>query len=214
MLNRLGLQWRWKVAEKQSTWFSQKPFWGGFVTLIVLYTLAGTYSPSMLIWMDVILTPLVQALRFLGLGITTPFMGGAMPKEFYVNLTGIAVWGIVIYNIASVLFLYTCKWTFPSTDESRQRALKNKPNWGPVRTWMTAVTVFFFIATYCTLCLLNGINGWFVFHMHGFFLTAAWPVFFLLLPGSLLIALWFYLSKLVVAALAAFVKFMSISFRK
>jgi hypothetical protein len=46
VLNKIGLQWKHKIPLSQKSWLDA-PFWIGCITLIVLYTLAGAYSPIM-----------------------------------------------------------------------------------------------------------------------------------------------------------------------
>lgn len=147
------------------------------IIFIVGYASIGA-SQQMLAWVNQFLTPLVDSLHFIGLGIIKPPMDGPMPVRFYLNLTGLAIWGAFVCNLATITYLvcnrrlYALKFLF---ETARQHAIESY-GWSPNRATYTlqggAYFLFLPFAVFWTLALLNGSHGWFVFHVKG--LVVAW----------------------------------------
>ena len=177
------------LLNKERTWFRQKPYVFTTAGLLILYSLIASSSPETLAWVDQFITPVVGGLRFIGLGITKPFMDGSMPEQFYTNLVGIGVWGVVAYNVRSILWFVT----------KGVQTIDRKAAWQKVRDkWGVAGLIFYvaasivfisLFASYCTLTFLNGIHGWFVFHVRDFIVPPAF-VMMCVFPGILITPLW------------------------
>ncbi len=176
------------LLNKERTWFRQKPYVFTTTGLLILYSLIASSSPETLAWVDQFITPVVGGLRFIGLGITKPFMDGPMPEQFYTNLVGIGVWGVVAYNVRSVLWFVM----------RGGRIADRREAWGPIRDkWgvtglrlAIAGSVLFgaLFVCYCTLTFFNGIHGWLVFHVHDFIVPPAFVMMWVF-PGALIIGL-------------------------
>ena len=174
--------------QKEKTWFRQKPYVFTTAGLLMLYSLIASRNSEALVWVDQFVTPIVDSLRFIGLGITKPFMDGPMPEQFYVNMVGIGVWGVVAYNVRSIMWFAMRGGRIADRGEA----------WGPIRDkWgvtglrlAIASSVLFgaLFACYCTLTFLNGIHGWLVFHVRDFIIPPAFVMMWVF-PGALIIGL-------------------------
>jgi hypothetical protein len=194
-------------GEDKKVWLKPTPYWLIFGSLIIVYATAAAYSPRIVSGMDILLTPLTQTLIFFGLGIKKPFMDGAMPQGFYVNLTGISIWGALACNTASVLYFYRYKWLVPTNGELKERMLKTKRNWSLLRAWLTVFLVLALLSIGCGLFFLNGINGWFVFHVPSLTVTVFITIFFLFLPSSLIFASGYFWIKTTITLFYRFFKY-------
>ncbi|OGS72842.1 MAG: hypothetical protein A2063_11000 [Gallionellales bacterium GWA2_60_142] len=179
----LGMQ-----SQKERTWFRQKPY--VFITagLLILYSLIASKSPETLAAVDYFLTPIIDSLRFIGLGITKPFMDGPMPERFYTNMVGIGVWGVVAYNLRSVLWFVMKRGRIADRREVWDRLKDKWGIWGMRLAIVSSVLFGVLCAGYCTLVFLNGIHGWFVFHVRDFIVPPAFVMMWVY-PGALVIAL-------------------------
>lgn len=174
-----------KLFTQEPTWFSQKPYFLVPLSLLVIYSLIATEGPELLALADKVITPLVDGLQYVGLGITKPFMDGPMPERYYANLVGIGVWGVVAYNIRTIVWYAT---RGVKTVDKTIKWAKVREKWGVVGLGLVIAAAFLSIilfASYLVLTLFNGIHGWFVFHVTDMITpiinVAAW-----ILPGSLI----------------------------
>ena len=152
----------------------------------MLYSLIASESPETLPLIDQFITPIVDSLKFIGLGITKPFMDGPMPEQFYANMVGIGVWGVVTYNLRSILWFVMKRGRITDRREVWERIKDRRGIWG---MRLSIVSSFFFCALftcYCALTFLNGIHGWFVFHVRDFIVPPV-CVMMWVYPGALII---------------------------
>lgn len=108
-------------------------------------------GPRALGWANQLFTPLVDSLRFIGLGVAKPFLDGPMPPHFYRNMTGLGVWSAVVYDVASFLELFVNKQSVVMAAETAHQRMMKKTDWGPVRAWfaLQAVLIFYGIPVRC-----------------------------------------------------------------
>lgn len=176
-----------KPLTQEPTWFSQKPYFLAPLSLLMIYSLMASASPELLALTDEVITPLVDSLHYIGLGITKPFMDGPMPERYYANLVGIGVWGVVAYNVRTIAW-YAARGV-KTIDKTRKWA-KVREKWGVSGLGLAIAAAFLsivFFASYLVLTLLNGIHGWFVFHVTDM-ITPILNVAVWILPGTLITA--------------------------
>ena len=156
---------------------------------MVIYSLIASKSPELLVKADKIITPLVDALRYIGLGVTKPFMVGPMPERYYANLVGIGVWAVVAYNIRTFSWYAT---RGVNTTDPRQIWKKVKDRYGLLGLGLALVAAFLLIvlfASFLVLTFFNAIRGWLVLHVTDpvtpIFSIIAWVY-----PGALITAFW------------------------
>ena len=173
-------------------WFPQKPILVPLVAALVLYSMIGHGRPELLVWVDKIVTPLVDSLKFIGLGISKPLMDGPMPERFYTNLVGFGVWAVVVYNVAAIRW-FLANRQYIGYDKLREQRLMAKKGWSQRRAWYvlraTILFVMLPVAVYFTLSFLNGIHGWFVFHVKDFVVPTL-IVMTWVFPGAFIISIW------------------------
>jgi hypothetical protein len=192
-------------ALKNESWFPKKGFWISFILLLITYS-ASASSPKIFETINIFLNPLVDGLNYFGLGIIKSFMDGrngfASPI-FFKNLTGIAVYGVLLANFKALFFFYRHNWSLPLTSN----ALKLLSNYKLQKnSWIGLLAgsfCYLFITLFAILCVLNGVNGWIVFHFQDFLMPIVWSFLFLLMVGSIIIGGFF-----------AFLKLLLISFGK
>lgn len=85
--------------------FPQKIYFLVPLSILVIYSMIASVSPELLVIADNVITPLVNSLHYIGLGVTKPFMGGPMPERYYTNLVGIGVWATIAYNLRTALWM-------------------------------------------------------------------------------------------------------------
>ncbi len=148
--------------------FPQKPYFLIPLSLLIMYSIIASESQGLLILADKIVTPLVDSLHYIGLGVTKPFMDGHMPERYYTNLVGIGVWGAAIYNARTIVWLASYRGIMRFVNESTQKAQELK-GWGPRQAWLRIRIFLIFLMTpicaYSLVSFLNSIHGWFVFHV-------------------------------------------------
>lgn len=172
-----------------STWFSQKPYFLLPLGVLVIYSLIASNSPELLIQADKIITPLVDALHYIGLGVTKPFMDGPMPERYYANLIGIGVWGVVAYNIRTLSW-YATKGV--NTRDPRQLWKRVQERYGLLVLGLAIVAAFLSIvlfASFLVLTFFNAIRGWLVLHVTDL-VTPILNVIAWVFPGALITAFW------------------------
>lgn len=180
-------------------WFPQKPIVYPTVAALLIYSMIAARLPEVLAWVDQFVTPMVDGLRFIGLGITKPLMDGPMPERFYANMVGIGVWGVVAYNVMTILYLIANKRgaLVGGPRAAEQRMMENK-GWGRVRAWFALRALILFLlfplAVYITLALLNGVHGWIVFHVKDFIIPPAFTMMWVF-PGAFISTLWISLAE-------------------
>ena len=182
-------------------WFPQKLIVYPTVALTAAYSLIAALSPRALEWLDLLVTPLTHSLDLIGLGINKPPIVGPMPERFYVNIVGLGVWGIVAYNAASIWWMANEKG-FGALDRKVVWQQRMKVRFGAVGAWFALPVHLLFYALLLTssaLALLNGINGWFAFHVKDF-VTPVFVVMTFVFPGAFLAGLCFPLMRFVVLA--------------
>jgi hypothetical protein len=177
------------AAPNRQKWFSQGLIVYPTVAALLIYSMIAARAPGALAWVDQFVTPLVNSLRFVGLGIAKPFMDGPLPESFYSNMTGIGVWGVLAYNAVSIWWMANGKG-FKTVDRKAiwQRL---KVQYGLVGAWFALpVSLVFYVllAMYCTFALLNGINGWVVFHVKDF-IVPTFAIMVFLFPGAFITVL-------------------------
>ncbi len=191
-----------KPLTQEPTWFSQKPYFLVPLSLLVIYSLIASESPELLALADKVITPLVDGLHYVGLGVTKPFMDGPMPERYYANLVGIGVWGVVIYNIRTIAWYAT---RGVKTIDKTRAWEKVREKWGILGLGLVIAAAFLstiLFASYLVLTLLNGIHGWFVFHVTDMITpiinVAAW-----ILPGTLITAFWWLIAWMLIKTFMA-----------
>lgn len=175
-------------APKKRTWFRQKPYVYATAGFLLIYSLIASQNREMLAWVDIFLSPLVDNLHLIGLGITKPFMDGPMPERFYTNLVGIGVYGVLAYNLRSI-FWYVKMGVQTSDKQAIRQRIRDK--WGLPGLWLAIAASYFFgvlFAIYLVLTFLNGIHGWLVFHVHDFIVPPI-AIMMWVYPGALITAL-------------------------
>lgn len=154
------------------SWFQQKPYFLVPLAILVIYSLIASVSQELLTLVDIAITPLVDSLHFIGLGITKPFMDGPMPERYYTNLVGIGIWGLVAYNLRTCLWMvdYCRRMNFV---EVAAKQVQESKGWSAQRTWIVQriflVLLIFPLTIYALFCLLNSTQGWVVFHVKDMF---------------------------------------------
>lgn len=197
-------------------WFSQAPIFLPIIGIAFAYPLIAAFNSTLLGWIDVVLSPTVDALRWIGMGIDKPPMDGPFPTRFYLNETGIVVWGAVIYNAITFAYLIIKRRPMSRNPEKALQRLIEKHRWGRVRAWFAVRSAVFLFgvpfAAYCTACLLNGIHGWFVFHIDEYSAVAL-PLLVFVLPGALAGMMWLAIAEYFFYDCMSLVKFISCPFK-
>lgn len=162
---------------------------------IITYILLGNFFPSGRVVVDYILTPVVDGLGLFYLNIRSPFIVGALEYDYYRNLTGLCLIFSVLYNLASVIYIFkTGKSAAISCEEAHRRMVILR-GVSSRRAWLTLHAATYFIAggiaLFTTFSFFNGIFGWLVFSLgeHGILLTLIVCLGFLL-PSAISVALW------------------------
>ena len=153
---------------------------------IYLYALSGMGDFSRFGSIDNFISLLMRPLYLIGLGIKKPFILGVKENEFYENLTGIGMYGVVMYNAMSILLLKFRDDESLLDDENSMAEVVNRFSFSLI------INVFLFSIAVLLLgffSILNAINGWVVFNTSDSLLTSAfWVCCFFLLPGSFVAA--------------------------
>lgn len=148
--------------------FPQKPYFLIPLGLLVIYSLIASQSQELLTLADKVITPFVDSLHYIGLGVTKPFMDGPMPERYYANLVGIGVWGVVIYNVRTIVWLGNYKGILGFVDLATKKVQKIK-GWSPKQAWLRLRLFLLFlmapISAYSLVSFLNSTHGWFAFHV-------------------------------------------------
>lgn len=156
------------TLDARRAWFGQTGYFLIPTMALVIYSLAAASNVEFLAFMDRGVNPLVDALQYIGLGVVKPFVTGPMPERYYVNLVGIGMWGILAYNVRTILWIvsYHRHSSFVAV-AAEEAAAKN--GWTARRTWIVQRLLLLFLivpaTAYAWLCLLNSISGWIVFHV-------------------------------------------------
>ncbi len=119
-----------------------------------------------------------------------------MPQRYYANLVGLGAWGVIVYNMTTIWWLTTKG--FARTDK-KVAFLRAKEKYGSIGMWfafLVGILGMLLMAIYCTLSFLNGIHGWYVFHVKDF-MTPPFVIGMSVLPGMLICILWIMLALLV-----------------
>lgn len=198
-LSHVGLS---HVVSTGRSWFPQKPYFLIPLGILVMYSLIASESPELLLLTDKVIAPLVDSLHYIGLGVTKPFMDGPMPERYYANLVGIGMWGVIAYNIRTIIWYATRG--IKTTDKKRKWE-KVREKWGILGLWLVIAAAFLSIilfASYLVLTLLNGIHGWFVFHVTDM-LTPIINIMVWLFPGAFITAFWWLIAWMIIKFLLA-----------
>ncbi|MFZ3019346.1 MAG: hypothetical protein WA056_12915 [Gallionella sp.] len=182
-------------------WFAQGWIVSPTVAALLVYSMIAANAPGALEWIDEFITPMVNGLRFIGLGIAKPFMDGPMPERFYSNLVGLGVWGVVAYNTMSFWWMVNGKGLHALDRKAVWQRMK--VHFGPIGSWFAIPAALFFyllFVIYCTIALLNSVNGWFVFHVKDF-IVPPFIVMMFAFPGAFIAALCFPFGRYIVLAL-------------
>lgn len=176
------------MESSNKTWFHNKPYFLTAVGFLLTYSLIASEWPILLKNINYILSPIVNSLSFIGLGIRKPFIDGPMPSLYYINLTGIGIWSVVIYNIRSV-FWYLSN----GVKKNKAASINSIRNGSKKASAFALLAAFFFVALVIAVFLfgfLNGLNGWLVFHVSDF-LVPVLLIVMCIFPSSLIIpVLW------------------------
>lgn len=155
-----------------NSWFRQKPYFLVPLVILVIYSLIASIRQELLTLVDTAITPLVDSLHFIGLGITKPFMHGPMPDRYYTNLVGIGIWGLVAYNLRTFWWMVDYCRRINFVKVAAKQVQENK-GWSVQRTWIVQrvflVLFIFPLTIYALFCLLNSTQGWVVFHVKDMF---------------------------------------------
>lgn len=148
--------------------FPQKPYFLIPLSLLIVYSTIASESQELLTLADKIVTPLVDSLHFIGLGVTKPFLDGQMPARYYTNLIGIGVWGVATYNARTIVWLANYRGVLNFVNQATRKAQELK-GWSPGQAWLrTRLFLLFFmtpICAYSSASFLNSTHGWFIFHV-------------------------------------------------
>ena len=148
--------------------FPQKPYFLLPLSLLIIYSMIASGSQELLILVDKVITPLVDSLHYIGLGVTKPFMDGHMPERYYTNLIGIGVWGVAIYNVRTIVWLANYRGILSIVDQATKKAQEIK-GWSPGQAWLRVRLFLLFLMTpisaYSLVSFINSTHGWFVFHV-------------------------------------------------
>lgn len=189
------------AAPNSKKWFPQGLIVFPTVAALLIYSTIAARAPGALAWIDQFVTPLVNSLRFVGLGITKPFMDGPLPESYYSNMVGIGVWGVLAYNAVSIWWMVNGKGF--KTVDTKAILQRLKVQYGLVGAWFALpvfLVFYLLLAMYCTFVLLNGINGWVVFHVKDF-IVPTFSIMAFLFPGAFITGLWLAPLRAIVLAL-------------
>lgn len=171
--------------------FPQKIYFLIPLSLLVIYSMIASASRELLVQADNVITPLVNSLHYIGLGVVKPFIDGPMPERYYTNLVGIGVWATIAYNLRTALWMisYCLQNNFIESTTKRVQAEKG---WSTrkVRFVQRIFLILLILPTtiYSLLCLLNSMQGWLVFHVKDM-LTPLLLIFTFQAPGIYFIGL-------------------------
>lgn len=158
-----------KSADTGRKWFTQKPYFLIPLGLLVIYSLMAAESAELLALANKMVTPLVDSLYYVGLGVVKPFINGSMPERYYANLVGIGVWAVVAYNVRTVIWVISRNWWHVDFVTINTKLAQKQMNWSARRTWavqrLSMVLGIFPITAYALLSLLNSMHGWIVFQV-------------------------------------------------
>lgn len=138
------------------------------LSLLVIYSMIASVSRELLVQADNVITPLVNSLHYIGLGVAKPFMDGPMPERYYTNLVGIGVWAAIAYNLRTALWMisYCLQNNFI---ESATKQVQEENGWSSRKVWFVQriflILLILPTTIYSLLCLLNSTQGWLVFHV-------------------------------------------------
>lgn len=160
------------TLDTRRAWFGQTAYFLIPTMALVIYSLAAATNVEFLAFMDRGVNPLVDTLQYIGLGVVKPFVTGPMPERYYVNLVGIGMWGILAYNVRTILWMVSYhRHSSLVAVAAKEAAAKN--GWTARRTWIVQRLLLLFLivpaTAYAWLCLLNSISGWIVFHVDDLF---------------------------------------------
>lgn len=148
--------------------FPQKIYFLIPLSLLVIYSMIASVSRELLIQADNVITPLVNSLHYIGLGVAKPFMDGPMPERYYTNLVGIGMWAAIAYNLRTALWMisYCLQHNFI---ESTTKLVQEEKGWSSRKVWLVQriflILLILPTTIYSLLCLLNSMQGWLVFHV-------------------------------------------------
>lgn len=152
--------------------FPQKIYFLIPLSLLVIYSMIASVSQELLVLADNVITPLVNSLHYIGLGVTKPFMDGPMPERYYTNLVGIGVWAAIAYNLRTALWMISYCLQNNFIESTTKRVQKEK-GWSSRKVWFVqrVFLILLILPTtiYSLLCLLNSTQGWLVFHVKDMF---------------------------------------------
>ncbi|MFZ6844437.1 hypothetical protein [Undibacterium sp. RuTC16W] len=172
------------------------------VFLTLLHTIFAASAPDFLAKFDAALLPIVGLLKFFALEVTKPCISGTEPDSFYVVQIGINVWGVVIYNLHTLARRFIRNKSFTGGIQPVIDVYVAKNGWSVNRArWAARRSILFLLVPlliYCSLCTLNGVNGWFVTNVNDLIAAFAFPIMFVL-PGTLVSPLVIHTVELVIS---------------
>ena len=172
--------------------FPPAPIFIANAFILITYSTVAATSLNMLDWIDRFVTPVVESLRYIGLGVSDPMIVGPMPETFYSNLIGLGVWGALVFNTRAI-FHAIFHGELPAFPDSAVRLWMVTKNCGRLRAWIMVRLICYFLALPWMLLfivlLLNGINGWWVEHVGGMIQAIIITMIFVVGPGSFIVLL-------------------------
>jgi hypothetical protein len=180
------------------SWF----FWTAIPVAVICvgYSVLGAYSIDEREHMDVFLASFAAALKVVGISHISPSISGPMPKQFYVNLVSVCVWGVLIHTILTVFWAARGVLPLRPTRSALERVMRDRGLTAD-RAWFllkvrTLLTTALFLIFLLPL-FLNGIFGWMVFPVEKEWQIASLcMLIFFYLPGALLSPLLIVLVRL------------------
>lgn len=173
-------------ATKRKCDFS-KPVTYLTLVLVIGYACAGAFGAGVLTWADNLISPVVDGLHFIGLGIAKPPIDGTMPERFYTNLVGLEIWCAVMYNAMVIVYLVCNTHLSEIGFDATMRRLESQRGWAPIRSWLVLHATLYLgalpLGIFWMAALLNGSHGWFVFHTKDIFTSVLTTLVFVF-PGA------------------------------
>ncbi len=176
-------------------WFRMGPLMVIDISMTVFYVIVGTFFPHVRESVDIALSPMMSGLDLVGLGVRRPSLLGSLDLIYYKNLIGIGVFFSVVLNVYSIGYVLINKKSAGISCREAHRRLVVTKGRGRLRTWVTLHLRMYLgigsLAAFASFSLLNGIFGWWVFHVakSDVFFTLAFCLGFLL-PSCISVALW------------------------
>ena len=134
----------------------------------------------------------MKPLHFIGLDVRHPGLGGALDRQFYVNQVGIAVWGVILCSVTSLMNILTGNYSVAQPDKAIERMMRLH-GWSHSRSYVAVYLIFFgfFLPIAAFFCVLffDSLYGWYVFNVrpNNWIALNYFTLIFFFLAGALLV---------------------------